>query len=209
MSISLIIIIVTIAISVIAFNNRQMFEKLLLSPYMVIHKKEYQRVITHGFLHADWMHLFVNMFVLYSFGGALEYWFTSLKMAGYIGSSNLHFLILYFGGIVISSLSSIFKNKDNYYYSSVGASGAVSAVVFACIFFDPWQSLYLFAIVPIPGILFGVAYLWYSQYMSKKGGDNINHDAHFYGALFGMLYPILINPSLIMHFINQLTTFGK
>lgn len=207
--ITLITILVTVLISATAFNNSHFFEKMLLSPYRVFRQKEYYRIVSHGFVHADWMHLLVNMFVLYSFGNALNSWFNQLALFGYISSPILHFFIIYLGGIVISSLSSTIKNKNNYYYKSVGASGAVSAVVFATIFFEPWQSLYLFAILPIPGILFGVAYLWYSHYMSKKGGDNINHDAHFFGAIFGLIYPILINPSLLGHFINQLISFGK
>ena len=207
--ITYIVIAITCAISIIAFNNNQLFEKLLLSPYKVIHKKEYYRILTHGFLHADWVHLFVNMFVLWSFGLGLQGWLNELYASEYISSPIQHFLTIYLGGIIISSLSSIVKNKNNYYYSSVGASGAVSAVVFATIFFEPWQPLYLFAIVPIPGILFGLAYLFYSNYMSKKGGDNINHDAHFYGAVFGFIYPILIDPSLALHFFNQLVSFNK
>ncbi len=207
--ITLIVIAITCAISIIAFNNGQLFEKLLLSPYKVMQKKEYYRILSHGFLHADWVHLLVNMFVLWSFGMGLQGWFNQLLHNGYIASPTQHFLTIYIGGIIISSLSSIVKNRNNYYYSSVGASGAVSAIVFATIFFEPWQSLYLFAIIPIPGIIFGAAYLLYSNYMSKKGGDNINHDAHFYGAVFGFIYPILIDPSLVLHFINQLISFNK
>ncbi len=207
--ITLIVIAITCAISIIAFNNGQLFEKLLLSPYKVMQKKEYYRILSHGFLHADWVHLLVNMFVLWSFGMGLQGWFNQLLYNGYIASPTQHFLTIYIGGIIISSLSSIVKNRNNYYYSSVGASGAVSAIVFANIFFEPWQSLYLFAIIPIPGIIFGAAYLLYSNYMSKKGGDNINHDAHFYGAVFGFIYPILIDPSLVLHFINQLISFNK
>lgn len=207
--ITIIIIAVTVGISAIAFNNQQILEKLLLSPYRITHQKEYFRIVTHGFVHADWMHLLVNMFVLWSFGNALQLWFNQLAIVNLISSPVLHILIIYLGGIIISSLSSIVKNKNNYYYKSVGASGAVSAIVFASIFFDPWQSLYLFAVIPIPGILFGAAYLWYSHYMSKKGGDNINHDAHFYGALFGLVYPVLIDPSLVTHFFSQLISFGR
>ena len=207
--ITIIIIAVTVGISAIAFNNQQILEKLLLSPYRITHQKEYFRIVTHGFVHADWMHLLINMFVLWSFGNALQLWFNQLAIVNLISSPVLHILIIYLGGIIISSLSSIVKNKNNYYYKSVGASGAVSAIVFASIFFDPWQSLYLFAIIPIPGILFGAAYLRYSHYMSKKGGDNINHDAHFYGALFGLVYPVLIDPSLVTHFFSQLISFGR
>lgn len=208
-STTLIIVAVTSVVSIIAFSNRQLFDRLLLSPYKVMHKKEYYRIVTHGFVHADWMHLIVNMFVLWSFGTGLQQWFNALQYQGIIASATLHLIVIYFGGMIIASLSTVIKHKNSVYYSSVGASGAVSAVVFATIFFEPWQPLYLFAIIPIPGILFGAAYLWYSSYMSKKGGDNINHDAHFYGAVFGFIYPILIDPSLAVHFFNQLVTFGR
>jgi membrane associated rhomboid family serine protease len=207
--ITYIVIAITCIASYLAFNNRNLFSNYLLSPYRVMHKKEYYRILTHGLLHADGMHLFVNMFVLWTFGLGLQSWFNQLQQSEYIASPTIHFLTIYLGAIIISSLSTIVKHKNNINYSSVGASGAVSAVVFATIFFDPWQPLYLFAIIPIPGIIFGLAYLFYSSYMSKKGGDNINHEAHLYGAIFGFIYPILIAPSLALHFFNQLVSFNR
>ena len=108
-----------------------------------------------------------------------------------------------FFSLIISSIYSIFKYKNNVHYSALGASGAVMAVVFTSIFFDPWNKLYLFGIVAIPGILFGILYLAYSFYMSKKNVDNIGHDAHFIGAVFGFVYPILIDVGLLDQFLSK------
>jgi len=201
---TIIIIAVTVLISFLAFSNPQLMDKLLFSPYRTIHNKEWHRLITHGFVHADYVHLFVNMFVLLSFGTAVEKIFESLKYSGIIQNATLHFSILYFGGIIIASLTTLKKHKDNFYYHSVGASGAVSAVVFTFIFFDPLSKLLFMFIVPIPAIVFGVLYLAYTHYMSKKGGDYINHDAHFVGSIFGFIYPLLINPKLISVFLGKL-----
>lgn len=198
------IIIITSIISILAFSNEKMMSKLLFSPYRTVHNREWYRLISHAFVHADYLHLFINMFVLLSFGSAIEDIFGSLKAGGVIKSSMLHYFTLYFGGIMIATLTTLKKHKDNYYYQSVGASGAVSAVVFTYIFFDPLSKLLVMFIVPIPAIVFGILYLAYSQYMSRKGGDNINHDAHFVGAVFGFIYPLLINPRLILIFLEKL-----
>jgi len=201
---TLFIIIATAAISILAFSNKQIMDKLLFSPYKTIHNKEWHLLITHGFVHADYMHLFINMFVLMSFGAAVEDIFGSLKLNGIIHNATLNFCMLYFGGIVIASLTTLKKYKDNSYYQSVGASGAVSAVVFTYIFFDPLSKLLFMFIIPIPAIVFGIAYLAYSHYMSKKEGDYINHDAHFVGSVFGFIYPLLIDPKLFLIFLNKL-----
>ncbi|MDY6800725.1 MAG: rhomboid family intramembrane serine protease [Bacteroidota bacterium] len=198
------IIIVTSLISIVAFGNRELFEKLQLNPYKVYHKKEWFRLISHGFLHADWVHLIINMIVLLSFGSAVENIFKQLAANGIIKSPVLVFVLLYFISMIAATLTSVFKQKDNAWYNSVGASGAVSAVIFTSIFFQPLSRLYLYAVIPIPGIVFGVLYLGYSHYMSKKGGDNINHDAHFIGAVVGFIFPLFIDPSLIHVFLNQL-----
>lgn len=183
----------TILISILAFNNRDLFSKLQLNPYQVYHRKEYYRIISHGFIHADWMHLFVNMFVLYSFGTAMESYFNQLSNEGLMNYPKLWYTLLYLAGIIVSSLTTIYKQKDNALYNCVGASGAVSAVLFCTIFFAPLSKLGVYFIIPMPGIVFGILYLIYSQYMSKKDVDNINHDAHFVGAIFGFIFPLFIN----------------
>jgi membrane associated rhomboid family serine protease len=199
---TIIIIIVTLIITVIAFYNDEVMLKMMLNPYQVYHKKEWYRMITHGFLHADWTHLIINMIVLYSFGSNVEAWFGKLKMAGYIDSVAITYSLLYFGGIIISSMITLFRHRNNRWYNSVGASGAVSAIIFTSIFFNPLDRLYFFAVIPIPGIIFAVLYLLYSSYMSRRSKDNINHDAHLLGAVYGFVFPLLIDFDLISHFLQ-------
>lgn len=196
--ITYIILIATVVVSIACFNNSSLFNKLSYSPYRMVHSNEWYRIISHGFVHGDWMHLFVNMFTFLSFGVYVEKVFASL------GFGDGSFLLLYFGGMIAASLYDLWKYRDNRYYSSIGASGAVSAVLFTAIFMNPWDKIYLFAAIPIPGIVFGFIYLWYCQYMAKRGGDNINHNAHFYGAVYGFILPILLEPGLLQMFIHQL-----
>lgn len=201
------LIAITVIISALCFTNHSLFDKLLFNPYKVYHKKEYYRLITHVFVHADWIHLIVNMFVLYSFGQAFEYYMGILQTNAIVKFNPVvYYLLMYFIATIVASLTTLKKYKDVSYYNSVGASGAVSAVVFACIFFEPWQMLYVW-FIPVPGIIFGVLYLLYSQYMGKKSQDNVNHDAHFLGALFGFTFPILLNPQLFYVFLKQLFNF--
>lgn len=201
---TILLIVITSAISILAFNRRDISDKLQLNPFAVYHKKEWFRIISHGFIHADWAHLIINMFVLFSFGNAVENIFDQLEVEGIIKSSVLSFVILYFTSMILATVTSIKNHKDDPWYNSVGASGAVSAVVFTSIFFQPLAKLYFYAVIPIPGIVFGVLYLAYSHYMSKKSKDNINHDAHFIGAVFGFLFPLILEPKLINVFLGQL-----
>lgn len=203
MSVTLILIIAISLVSVIGFNNQSVFMKLQLNPYQVYHRKQWYRLVSHAFLHADWIHLLINMLVLYSFGQGIEYIFRYYN--NIFIAPQLFFLILFFSAVIIASLGTLRKYKDEPFYNSVGASGGVSAMIFAFIFFEPWQKLYLFAIIPIPGIIFAFLYLAYSNYMSRKGSDNINHDAHFIGAVFGFLFPVILKPGLIKVFIDKLT----
>ena len=196
--ITYIILAVTVAVSIACFNNYSLFNKLSYSPYRMTRSGEWYRIVTHGFVHADWTHLIVNMFTFLSFGVYVENWFTGL---GFSGAS---FLLLYFGGMIAASIYDLWKYRNNVYYTSIGASGAVSAILFTAIFLNPWDKIYFFAIVPIPGIVFGFVYLFYCQYMAKRGGDNINHNAHFYGAVFGLVFPILLEPRLFNMFVQQL-----
>ena len=194
---------VTALISYIAFSNHDLASKLQFNAAQIIHRKEYYRLVSHAFIHANWSHLIVNMFVLYFFGRNIEVYF-----AYYFGNkATAFFLLLYFGGILASNALALIKHKNNYYYNAVGASGAVSAVLFATIFFQPWEPLYLFAILPVPGILFAIAYLLYSYQMGKKSTDNVAHDAHFLGAAFGFIFPILLQPNLFDRFIDNLFSF--
>jgi len=198
---TLIIILITVLISVSAFYQQEIFDKLKFNPYLTAHKKEVWRLITYGFVHADWIHLGVNMFVLFSFGSLVSAYFDLV----FPGKALYYYLLLYFGGLFISAAPSFGKHKDNPYYNAVGASGAVSAVLFSSIVFDPMNKIYLFFVpIGIPAIVFGILYLGYSVYMDKKGNDNVGHDAHFWGGIYGFVLTIALKPDLINHFIYQI-----
>ena len=202
--ITLIIVIVTVLTSVAAFRRREIFYRFDLSPSRIVHQRQYYRIFSHAFLHADYFHLGINMLVLYSFGNFIEQKFSALEAEGAIFSGTFFYLLLYVGSIAVASLSTITRYRKNEGYSAVGASGAVSAVVFAYIFFAPLNKIYFYMVLPIPGILFGVLYLIYSSYMGRRNSDNINHSAHFWGAVVGFLFPVLLEPSLFMDFLDQL-----
>lgn len=167
--------------------------------------KQIHRFFTHGLIHVDWMHLLVNMFVFLSFGRAVEG--TFIFLFG-LARGEFYFLLLYIGGILLSSTPSYGKHKDDSWYTAVGASGAVSAVLFASVIISPLSGI-RFVLLPfeIPAFIFAGLYLFYSAYMAKKGNDNIGHDAHFWGALFGVVFTILVKPALVVSFIEQISTF--
>ncbi|MBN1820185.1 MAG: rhomboid family intramembrane serine protease [Prolixibacteraceae bacterium] len=191
---------VTVLVSYICFRDEGLMAKLQFNAAHVINRKEYYRLITHAFVHAGWWHLIVNMMVLFFFGKYVESYFSDN-----FGRKALAFyLFLYLGGILFSNAWALIKQRNNYYYNAVGASGAVSAVLFAFIFFDPWEPLSLYGIINIPGILFAAGYLVYSYIMSKKQLDNVAHDAHFLGALWGFIFPILLKPDLFGEFLDKL-----
>ncbi len=201
---TILIIAITALISILAFNNRPLFFRLQFNAYQIYYRKELYRLLTHGFVHANWWHLIINMFVLYFFGGYVEQILKMLANQNLIKYPLLIYMILYLSAIVFASTISLIRFKDKPLYNSVGASGAVSAMVFFSIFFEPWQKLYLYGIIGIPGIVFAILYLIYAQYMSRRGGDNINHDAHFLGAVFGFIFPLFIDLSLFKYFLSQL-----
>lgn len=189
--VTLIIIIATVLISMRAFKDANMKYKWILYPYKVNNQNEFYRIISHIFIHGDTMHLLFNMFVLFSFGRIMEFIFVDYFGAG---AGNVHFLMLYVLGGLAASIWPYIRNKDNPNYMSLGASGAVSAVLFASILWMPEGGIYLLFIpFEIPAWLFGILYLAFEYYMSKKGGTGIAHDAHFGGAIFGILYVLFIN----------------
>jgi len=205
MAATYIIIAVTALTSILAFNNRNIFDQFTFDPYRIHHLNQVYRFITHGLIHADWVHLTVNMFVLLSFGVMVEGSFVQIFGTG---KGEYYYIILYVGGILLSSSPSYGKYKDEPSYSAVGASGAISAVVFASILISPLSGIrFIFIPFDIPAFVFGILYLAYSAYMSKKGTDNIGHDAHFWGALFGLAFTILLKPALFNGFIYQISTF--
>lgn len=197
---TLTIIVLSSIISIIAFNNPAVFYRFDFQPYRIKEHNEWWRFITHAFLHADWMHLLINMFVLFFFGRAVEaYMDFYLEDKGWF-----YFLLIYLGGIGFAVLPSLKKQAHNPHYHSVGASGAVSAVLFSSVIFSPATSICLYGILCLPGIIWAVVYLVYSYIMGKKGGDYINHDAHFWGAIFGVAFTFISIPQSFGAFFIQL-----
>jgi len=196
-SITLIIIIFTSIVSITSFNRHDQIDKLSFWPYMINERKEWYRFLTSGFVHSDFMHLFFNMFTLWFFGNVMEQYFQL-----YFGS-RFFFILLYVLGLVLPDISTYFRQKDNISYRAIGASGAVSAVLFATIIFDPWMMIQVF-FIPLPAIVFGVLYLVYSWYMAKRAIDNVGHDVHFWGAVLGLIFPIVLKPELGLLFIDRL-----
>lgn len=193
------IIAVTCFVSYYGFSRPDEVNKLALWPYRMMRYNEWQRLLTHMFVHSGWTHLLVNMLVFYSFASALEYYFR-----GAAGGNTLQLILLYFGGGVASALVGTAQRKNAPYYLSIGASAGVSALIFASICFQPWAPIYFFGVLPIPGILLGIGYLAYSYYMSKQPGQHIDHLAHFYGAVYGLIYPMLTMRGAFSNFIYSL-----
>lgn len=192
-----VIVIITVIVSLIAWQNDKVMARLIFDAFSITRFKQYDRFITHGFVHADGMHLLFNMFTLYSFGRLVErFYIDKFGSMGFVG--------FYLLAIVAAMIPSYLKHKNNKRYLSLGASGGVSAVLFVFILFQPWSMLYLFAILPIPAIVFAIAYTAYSIYADKRGGGNINHSAHLYGAVFGVVASLIVEPKLFIHFITAL-----
>ncbi len=204
MSITILIIIVTAIVSFVAFQNKDLRARLIFYPVSIKDYNQHYRWITSGFVHADTTHLFFNMFALFSFGSNVESIF--LQEFGSLGK--LYFLILYITAIPLASMYDYFTNKDNPRYAALGASGAVAAIIFASIMYEPLGKIYMYFIpIGIPSVVFGVLYLVYSYYMSQKANDNIGHSAHFYGSVYGVLFTIATNPQVVPHFIHIITNF--
>ncbi|MBX2930979.1 MAG: rhomboid family intramembrane serine protease [Chitinophagaceae bacterium] len=185
MSITLIIIIITAAISFSAFNNQKIVNDLIFYPPAITEQNQWYRFITCGFIHADLVHLAFNMLSLYMFGEAVENNFQYI----FHTKGNILYLLLYFSALIICLLPTYFKHKNDVYYRSLGASGAVSAVVFVGMFLFPTAKIGIFILPPfIPGFIFAPLYLLISWQLAKKGADNINHSAHIWGALYGIVF---------------------
>jgi len=205
------LIIANVIYSLIGFSSPQLVDKTIMWPYRVARENQYLRFISSGFLHADWMHLIFNMFTLFFFGANLEFYFSYFGLGG-----NAAYLALYFLGLIVSDIPSYLKHKHDYKYRSLGASGAVSAVVFATIIFSPWSPIYIYGALKISAAVYAVLYIFYCVYMGKKSSDNINHDAHLWGSLFGLAFTLiliaLINPQLFTAIVEALkhpSLFGR
>lgn len=199
-SYTIILIIITCIISFITFNNEEIKSNLLFSPYQYLNYKKWWILISHGFIHADFLHLFFNMYVLYIFGPTLEFYFINSSELG-----GFYYIGFYLLGIIFSTLPSIFKHKNNPSYNSLGASGAVSSVVFAYIIIYPLRELGLILIpgLFLPGFIFGVFYLLAEHYLSKKQYSNIAHDAHISGSLFGVFFIVIYDFNNLLIFFQK------
>lgn len=198
MSLTLILVIATALLSFLAFNNQKLKYDLIFHPPAILKHHQYYRMVSSGLIHADFNHLLFNMFTLYFFGTAWENFYVEA-----LQFNKGLYLVLYFVSMIVANIPSLLKHRNDGRYFSLGASGAVSAVVFSMILISPWSTLYVF-FLPMPAIVFAVLYLGYSIYMDKKGGDNINHGAHLWGAVSGIVITLLIQPKIAGFFLERL-----
>jgi len=183
-----------IVLSLMAFYNERMYSEFMLHPYSIARGQKLWTIITSGFIHRDWMHLLFNMW---------SFFFFAFQLEAILG--HWQFALLYIASLVLSDLPTVGKHKDDFWYHSLGASGAISAVVFSFILFNPRAEMGVFPLpFRIPAILFGVLYLVYCVYASKQSRDSINHDAHFFGAISGIMITILLYHDVIPLFLRQL-----
>lgn len=196
MLITLAIIAITCIVSFMAFKNPRLMDDLILWPPAIARQREYYRLVTYGLVHADFNHLLFNMITLFFFGRAMESIYT--ERLGMLG-----FMLFYIGGLVISILPTYLKNRGNPSYRSLGASGAVSAVLFAYILIAPWSRI-IVLVIPMPAIVYAVLYTGYSIYMDRRGQGNVNHSAHLWGAAYGVIFTVLMEPRVLPYFLNQL-----
>lgn len=196
--ITYVLIAVTVLVSWQAFEKRRLYERLVLWPPGVERFRQYDRLLTHGFVHADWMHLLFNMITLYFFGRAVESVFSQL-----VGP--VVFAFFYLSAIVVAILPSYLRHRKDSGYVSLGASGAVSAVLFAFVLVSPWSWIIVF-VIPVPAVVYAIAYVGYSYWMDKRGGDNINHSAHLSGAIYGLLFMLLMEPRMGLSFLEKLAS---
>ena len=201
--ITLLLIGVTCVVSLLAFRTPSLLMRLILWPPAIDRHRQYDRLVTYGFIHADFWHLLFNMVTLFFFGRVMEQVMTQLS------GSRLTFVAFYFSALVVSILPTYLKHQKDPNYRSLGASGAVSAVLFAYILIDPWARIGVF-FVPMPAIVFAVLYIAYSIWMDRRGGDNVNHGAHLAGAAYGILFFAAMEPRVLDHFLESLTrpSFG-
>ncbi len=200
MNLTTLLVLLTGLISYLAMQDHGLFSKLAHYPYRERRQAEWYRLVTSGFVHAGWFHLLLNMYVFWSFGSIVEQYFQNM-FGGLKG--NVLFMLLYLSTIVAGSIPSYFKHKDNPSYRAVGASGAVSGVLLINALFNPWH-MWLIYFIPVPAIIGALGFLFYEQWASKNSKDNIGHDAHFYGAIYGVVFTLILKPDLIGLFIHRL-----
>lgn len=198
MSITLFIVLATAMVSVSALNNRDLFYKLDFQPFMIQRNKQWYRFLSHAFVHADWGHLAVNMYVLYQFGKLVESYFEVM----FPDMWQIYFVLLYVGGILFSTIPGYARNRENYGYHGVGASGAVSAIVYSFILMEPMAPLgIIFIPISMPAIVFGLLYLVLEIYLDRNRKSNIAHSAHYFGGLFGVFFTAIVEPDLVLQYL--------
>ncbi|MEO6520178.1 MAG: rhomboid family intramembrane serine protease [Mucilaginibacter sp.] len=189
---------ITLFVSLLAFYNDEIYSKFILHPYSVSRKERMYTLLTSGLIHKDWPHLLFNM---------MSYYIFAFKLEMVLG--HWQFGLLYIVSLILSDLPTVVKHKDDYWYHSLGASGAISAVIFGFIMFFPFS---LIGIMFLPfemwAVVFGALYLAYCVYAARQNNDNINHDAHFYGALCGVFITIIVNHDVLKIFIHHLATLS-
>jgi membrane associated rhomboid family serine protease len=211
MSITLIIVIITAVISFSAFSNEKVTNELIFTPPAITHRNQWYRFFSCALIHADISHLAFNMFSLYSFGGFVEDNFRYIFGSG----GPIIYLAIYVISQFLCLLPTYLKNKDNYNYQSLGASGAVSAIIFAGIFLSPLQKVgILFIPVGVPGFIFGFLYLGITWYLDKRGQGNINHSAHLFGSLAGIILLVIFGYlfskyDLVQNFVMQIKEYAS
>lgn len=190
------IIAVTVIVSLLAFQRQDLLRELLLDPLSIKRRGQYYRLVSYGLVHADAQHLLFNMITLFFFGGLSE-----RLISQYLGPGG--YVMFYTAALVVSILPSYLQNRNNPQYLSLGASGAVAAVLFIYVLLAPWSLIFVF-FIPVPAIVFAAFYIGYSVYMDRRRSDNVNHSAHLVGALFGMLFVVVMDPRLLGNFFRQL-----
>lgn len=203
LNLTLILIVITLGTSLYAWNNEHIQNKWMFNPFAAYHGKQYFRFLSSGFIHSNGMHLLFNMIALFFFGDVLERIYTNLF--GTLGL--IFYLITYLLGIVVANLRTFYKYRHQSYYNSLGASGGVASVLFASILYRPTSSICLYFAICMPAFILGLAYLIYSYFSGYRKGDNVNHDAHLYGALFGIAFTIIIRPVVVIEFFERVINF--
>lgn len=193
---TLALVVLTAAVSIWSFSDGNIMDKLLLYPKLMKQPGEYYRLLTNGFVHADWQHLIFNMITLLFIGNYVEQFYQA------IGAHSLY-LVLYIVGIIVSSIPSFIKHRNDPYYRSLGASGGTSAVLFSMVYISPWTKITII-ILPVWAIVFAVLYVVYSIYSAKQRRDNINHEAHLWGAVFGFIFTFAFDPTHGQIFLQQI-----
>lgn len=203
LNLTLILIIITGLTSYYGWKKPEIQSKWMFNPYAIYHGKQYYRFLSSGFIHSNTMHLIFNMIALYFFGGSIERIYISIF--GQMGI--VFYLITYLVGIIVANLKTYFKHKDSSYYNSLGASGGVASILFASILYQPTVGICLYFVICLPAFLLGLIYLIYSYYSGKKMSDNINHDAHLYGSLFGIVFTFVLRPTVLIEFFAQIAEY--